>query len=122
MRRALAGIVPVAVLERRRKASLIRGPLVSLQRSEQAIRAIFEASVVGTMGFLDEKSLKDTLAVIGKGTTSKWWPAIIKAISLEFWLQGQRGILKDIPASSPEANALRRKHGAEGIRTGSAAR
>jgi asparagine synthase (glutamine-hydrolysing) len=103
MRRALVGIVPNEVLERRRKASLIRGPLVSLQRGQKAIEAIFDTSLVGAMGFVDQRCLKDTLAVINRGTAPKWWPAIIKAMSFEFWLQGQRGVLKDIPARVSEA-------------------
>jgi len=121
MRRALVSIVPNEVLERKRKASLIRGPLVSLQRGQKTIEAIFDTSLVGALGLVDPKCLKDTLAVISKGSTPKWWPAIIKAIAFEFWLQGQRDVLKDIPAGLSEAEALHRKHGANEIRTGSAA-
>jgi asparagine synthase (glutamine-hydrolysing) len=98
MRRALADIVPAEVLERPRKASLIRGPIVSLQRCQVTIRTLFEASIVGALGLVDEKCFKEALDIISKGTTPKWWPAVIKAINLEFWLQGQREILNGIPA------------------------
>lgn len=89
MRRALSGIVPTDVLERKRKASLIRGPLASLRRERQAIQAIFDASLIGVMGFVDVKCLKDTLGTICRGSTPQWWPAIINAVNYEFWLRRQ---------------------------------
>ena len=95
MRRALAGIVPTEILERRRKASLIRGPLLSLERSERNIQRIFEASRLGALGLVDERCLKDALAIICKGTALKWWAAVIKAINLELWLQEQMRGPKD---------------------------
>jgi asparagine synthase (glutamine-hydrolysing) len=89
MRRALRGVVPAEVLERPRKGSLIRGPLMSLQRSDAAIRSIFEGSVAGSMGLIDEGRLKIALTEIVKGTSPRWWPAVIKAMHLEFWLRMQ---------------------------------
>jgi asparagine synthase (glutamine-hydrolysing) len=122
MRRALVGIVPDQVLERRRKASLIRGPLVSLQRSEQAIRAIFDASLLRELGLIDATSINETLAVITRGTEPRWWPAILKATTLEFWLQRQTGTLKCVGAKRAECMPLlHRNCGAGEIRTGSTA-
>ena len=116
MRRALAGIVPTEVLERRRKASLIRGPLASIQREQQAIRSILDTSLIGVMGFVDGECLKDALVAICQGNSLQWWPAIINAMNYEFWLQRQRGIVNGIPLSLAEAQALHREHDANHIR------
>lgn len=95
MRRALQGIVPAEILERPRKGSLIRAPLLSIQRSEGVIQSIFEGSVVGTMGLINEGQLKIAIAEVAKGTWPRWWPAIIRAIQMEFWLRMQNGVLNE---------------------------
>jgi asparagine synthase (glutamine-hydrolysing) len=95
MRRALQGVVPAEILERPRKGSLIRAPLLSLQRSERAIQSIFEGSVAGAMGLIDEEQLKIAIAEVAKATSPRWWPAIIKAIQMEFWLRMQNGVLNE---------------------------
>jgi asparagine synthase (glutamine-hydrolysing) len=102
MRRALVGMVPIEVLERRRKASLIRGPLLSLRRGQSAIAALFLESSAEAMGFVDAECLRQTLAAINKGTTPKWWPAIISAANFEFWLAGKRNVLGGIPSRVPQ--------------------
>jgi asparagine synthase (glutamine-hydrolysing) len=95
MRRALRGIVPAEILERPRKGSLIRGPLLALHRSGAVIESIFDASVVGAIGFIDERKIKATIEMVARGTSPQWWPAVIKAINMEFWLQMQaRGSLE----------------------------
>jgi asparagine synthase (glutamine-hydrolysing) len=122
MRRALKEIVPADILERPRKGSLIRAPLIALQRSEAAIQAIFMGSVAGDMGLVDEKQLRIAVAEIAKGTSPRWWPAVIKAVQMEFWLQMQAGYLKDTRNCHSNLKSLRRDRGAEEIRASSAAR
>lgn len=122
MRRALRGIVPHEILERPRKGSLIRGPLLSLQRSEQVIQSIFDGSLIGAMGLIDERCLRTILAEVAKGTSPRWWPALIKAINMEFWLRAQPKILSDARSRPPILRDLRPDRGAEEIRAGSAVR
>ena len=122
MRRALQGIVPAEILERPRKGSLIRAPLLSLQRSERAIQSIFEGSVAGAMGLIDEEQLKIAIAEVAKATSPRWWPAIIKAIQMEFWLRMQNGVLNETQPRHPNLENFAPPSGAEEIRAGSAAR
>jgi asparagine synthase (glutamine-hydrolysing) len=121
MRRALKEIVPAEILERPRKGSLIRAPLIALQRSEAAIQNIFKGSVADSMGLIDEKQLRIALAEIAKGTSPRWWPAVIKAIQMEFWLQMQAGGLKET-LNCHSNKRLRPDRGAEEIRASGAAR
>jgi asparagine synthase (glutamine-hydrolysing) len=121
MRRALRGIVPAEILERARKGALIRGPLLSLQRSEAAIQSIFTGSVAGAMGLVDERQLRTTLAEVAKGTSPRWWPAVIKAIQMEFWLRMQAGISMEARNDRSISKSLRRNRDAEEIRVGGAA-
>ncbi|KAA6465262.1 hypothetical protein DYQ86_04780 [Acidobacteria bacterium AB60] len=122
MRRALRGIVPAAILERPRKGSLIRGPLVSLQRSQRAIQSIFEGSIAGAMGLIDERRFKAELVEVSKATSPRWWPAVIKAVQLEFWLRMQGGVSLGAPNRRSISESLRLDRGAENIRAGSAVR
>jgi|GEM_PF-6908751 Asparagine synthase (glutamine-hydrolyzing) len=122
MRRALRGIVPAEILERPRKGSLILGPLLSLQRSETAIQSIFSESLIGTLGLIDERRLKATLAGIAKGTSPRWWPALIKAINMEFWLRTQSGTLSLTSAHKSIPRHLRSNQSAKQIRAGSIVR
>jgi asparagine synthase (glutamine-hydrolysing) len=122
MRRALKEIVPAEVLERPRKGFLIRAPLIALQRSETAIQALFTGSVAGAMGFVDEKQLRVSMAEIAKGTSPRWSTAVIKAIQMELWLQMQTGALTETRNRHTILKTLRPDRGAEGIRSGGAAR
>jgi asparagine synthase (glutamine-hydrolysing) len=122
MRRALRGIVPAEILERPRKGSLVRGPLVALQRSEAVIRSIFEGSITGAMGLIDETRLKRALAEVAKGTSPRWWPALIKAINMEFWLRMQPGVLRETANGQSIETGLRRNRRAEEIRADGAVR
>jgi asparagine synthase (glutamine-hydrolysing) len=122
MRRALRGIVPAEILERPRKGSLIRGPLIAIQRSEAAIQSIFEGSITGAMGLIDERQLKVALADVAKGTSPRWWPALIKAINMEYWLGTQAGVLRETPHGRSIGTGLRRNRRAEEIRAGDAVR
>jgi asparagine synthase (glutamine-hydrolysing) len=121
MRRALQGIVPADILERPRKGSLIRGPLVSLQRSEPDIRAIFTKSLIGAMGLVDENQLKTTLSEIVKGTSPRWWPAVINAIQMEFWLRVQSEGFEEASTRGSIQRSLHLDRGADEIRASNAA-
>jgi hypothetical protein len=73
------------------------------------------------MGLIDEKQLRIALAEIAKGTSPRWWPAVIKAIQMEFWLQMQAGGLKET-LNCHSNKRLRPDRGAEEIRASGAAR
>jgi asparagine synthase (glutamine-hydrolysing) len=87
MRRALKGIVPKEILERRRKAFLARGPLTLLQNSEDRIRSLFANSLMEQFGFVDSAQLIAALASINRGETSINRTALMRTIGFELWMQ-----------------------------------
>lgn len=90
MRRALRGIVPTEILERRRKAFLSRGPLAAIQSAQRRLHALFETSMLEEYGWIDSKTLVDTLDRTVAGTTSFHRVWLMRTISLELWLRSRR--------------------------------
>jgi asparagine synthase (glutamine-hydrolysing) len=108
MRRALRGIVPTAVLERRRKAYAIRGPLYSLQRAPDHLHQLFVDSRLSQYGLIDPAMLLRSLNDLGNGVNVQWWPSLVRAVLLELWLQtpgaGHKRSNTDVAATSPNRN------------------
>jgi asparagine synthase (glutamine-hydrolysing) len=87
MRRALKGIVPEKVLERRRKGYVIRGPLSAIRHQRSEISALLSNALIGDRGFVDVATLQGVLAGSANGTETKWWQALVRSLSLEIWLR-----------------------------------
>lgn len=87
MRRALKGIVPEKVLERRRKGYVIRGPLSAIRYRRDEINALLSQALIGDRGFVDVTALQHVLAGSANGTETKWWQGLIRSLSLEIWLR-----------------------------------
>jgi asparagine synthase (glutamine-hydrolysing) len=86
MRRALKNIVPAEILERRRKANLIRGPINLIRREHDWLASRFRTMRCVEMGLVDPSSLPtvlDSVAIKGDPT---WWPYLMRLISFELWL------------------------------------
>jgi asparagine synthase (glutamine-hydrolysing) len=90
MRRALVNIVPQEILERRRKAFLIRGPMAMLQQQENSIRTLFVDSLAAQWGFIDANQFRTALDHTIRHSDPRWVLPIIKAISFEMWLRTDR--------------------------------
>jgi len=86
MRRSLVNIVPIEVLDRRRKASIIRGPLASIQREIQTLRALFDGSLTSQYGLLDPENLGSALDLAVSGSHPQYWPGLMKLALFELWL------------------------------------
>lgn len=86
MRRALAGIVPPEILERRRKAFAIRGPLRSLQQAGNTLERLFQKSRLAEMGLIDPHALSRHLGAVLAGTTTQWWPSLMTTALYESWV------------------------------------
>jgi asparagine synthase (glutamine-hydrolysing) len=101
MRRALAGIVPEQILERRRKAFVVRGPMSALSSSWPQISALTEHMISDTLGFVDRTAFLESLESARQGREE---PVVIilQALRLELWLRNAlgRGILS-IPGIVP---------------------
>jgi asparagine synthase (glutamine-hydrolysing) len=94
MRRALAGIVPAEILERRRKAYVNRGPRVAIAKEWPSLCSLSQNMVAAQLGIVDESSFRDALAKI---QNSDQVPMIrlMRTVSLEAWLRHLfgRGVL-----------------------------
>jgi asparagine synthase (glutamine-hydrolysing) len=87
MRRALKEIVPVEVLERRRKAHLVRGPIAAMQAFQATIESSIANSARSELGWVDPERLRQAVNRAIDGADPKWSMAIMRAISLELWLK-----------------------------------
>jgi asparagine synthase (glutamine-hydrolysing) len=90
MRRALRGIVPEEVLERRRKAYIIRGPLVCLERARNKILALFRRSLTAELGFIDDDAFRRAFESIARGEVTPWLHAALRTILFELWLRSRQ--------------------------------
>jgi asparagine synthase (glutamine-hydrolysing) len=87
MRRALRGIVPAEILERRRKAYQIRAPLMGLREASSNLRAVLgKNSLLAQHGFVEPKELLRQLDRIDRGDADHW-QAMVRAIALELWFR-----------------------------------
>ena len=87
MRRALAGIVPREILERKRKGFIVRSPLTVLQNSLAAIRALFTDSIVAANGWGAPKELHQAVERITSGQDTESWPAFLRLAAMEIFLR-----------------------------------
>ena len=86
MRRALRGIVPEQVMERRRKAVVSRAPLVHLRSARHVIEVLFSHSVAASYGLIDrDEFLRAFRAELGGDL--KWLGHLMRTIEIELWLQ-----------------------------------
>jgi asparagine synthase (glutamine-hydrolysing) len=86
MRRALKQTIPAEILERRRKAFVIR-PVLALRENNLAIRAMFERPVSAERGYIDRSRLLAAFQEFQTGTNiSSHW-SLSRAINLERWLR-----------------------------------
>lgn len=95
MRRALRGIVPSEILERRRKAFQSRAPLNALRQAQSKLESLFSDPVVAGAGYIALDPLRDEIGRVTQGE-AEWVQALLKTIALELWLR-----------SSSEAGNLR---------------
>ena len=93
MRRALVGIVPEEILERRRKAFQLGGPMRALRQNENALEALFAQSISADSGFIDAGLFKNALGHARAGDAAEW-QSVLRVIALELWLQSTSGMLK----------------------------
>jgi len=86
MRRALRGIVPQEILERRRKAFQIRGPMKAISSAQPKLEQLISHSLLAAMGFIDVDKFRAELSRTANGT-AQWYQAILRTIGYELWLR-----------------------------------
>jgi asparagine synthase (glutamine-hydrolysing) len=87
MRRALAGVVPSEIVERRQKAYLARRPLLVLKRARSDIERLFRDSLAAEQGFIDPRLFLKALDGVVTGGDSRQSFALMKTIGFEIWLR-----------------------------------
>jgi asparagine synthase (glutamine-hydrolysing) len=86
MRRALCGIVPVQVLERKRKAYVARGPLVAVSQNKARLISLMNGSKVKSLGYVDEDRLLSEITKVDSLPNYDWQSPLLSAIHFELWM------------------------------------
>jgi asparagine synthase (glutamine-hydrolysing) len=105
MRRALRNIVPKEILERRRKAFLMRGALASVQLGRDKIEALFKNSPGVARGFIRAEELHSALEVTAKGIDPRRWAGLSRAITFDLWLTASSEIKQAIQPTNDYTNS-----------------
>ncbi len=87
MRRALAGLVPEEILERKRKGFIARQPIAVLQNSTKAIQALFADPIAAANGWVDPQKLQKSVELITSGRDTESWPALLRLAAMEIFLR-----------------------------------
>jgi asparagine synthase (glutamine-hydrolysing) len=107
MRRALLGIVPNEVLNRKRKAFVARAPLTAICTEFSALLALAQNSISSSLGIVDGAAFAD---VLRKGRDGQQVPLIpvMRTVAIECWLRALRDSNVCVPVSSetPENTAF----------------
>jgi len=86
MRRALAGIVPDEVLNRRRKAFPSRRPMLSVSAETAKLRAAKQAFITSSFGIINESCLLETLEKSVRGEEVAI-VQLLRTLAVEYWLR-----------------------------------
>jgi asparagine synthase (glutamine-hydrolysing) len=87
MRRAMKHLVPSEILERRRKAFLLRTPLRFLRDNAESLKSLFARSPLSDFGLVDPAELNAALDTTLSFINPKWMPPLMRAILLDRWLR-----------------------------------
>lgn len=111
MRRALRDIVPAEILERKRKAYVVRGPLTALQAAGDQVKALLDDPRVVKYGYIDPLHLVRSMECIISGREVKEWVMLMKTVVLELWLKSHTRYLGPFKAAahSDVGHLLQRK-------------
>ena len=86
MRRSLAGIVPDELLNRKRKAFVVRGPVSVLSSLQAGRMGASDAMVLNSMKIVELLELSNALDAVRNGQEISTIP-ILRALSIESWLR-----------------------------------
>jgi asparagine synthase (glutamine-hydrolysing) len=103
MRRALAGLLPQEILNRKTKAVSARKVMTAVQVNWETLESILQAAVSSRLGFLDPTQLRECL-IKGKNGDAPQLVGMMRAIALELWLQDvvRRGLIRNICEAAPQ--------------------
>lgn len=87
LRRALRNIIPIEVLERRRKAYVVRGPLVILSGSRPQLDFLLSSSRLKRLDYLKEDCLQSAVADLNASSNPLHQHQLMRTIQLELWIR-----------------------------------
>ena len=87
MRSALVDIVPAQILERRRKAFLLKTPLAEVTSLAPRIISLVSGSVLVEQGYIERSTFQQSVADTISGRDLRWWALILRTINVETWLR-----------------------------------
>jgi asparagine synthase (glutamine-hydrolysing) len=110
MRRALVGVVPDQVLNRKRKAYVARAPLVAISMEWASLAEMTEHMVSSSLGIVDRKALSQALEGVRQDKEVPVIP-LTRTLCLESWLRSVNsfGASHSIPIVA-QAHALLNGH------------
>jgi len=109
MRRALVGIVPDELLNRKRKAYVARAPLVAISAEWTYFTEMTQRMVSSSLGIVEAKKFLEALqkARLGQEVSAV---TIMRTLGIESWLQGLRNYKLLSAAASQESGGAAVRH------------
>jgi asparagine synthase (glutamine-hydrolysing) len=106
MRRALKGIVPEEILQRKRKAFVIRSLVTTAESKYRILSAKHNPLAAGLLGVVNPKAFLESLRAAGQGKDVPLHP-LLRAVAIEEWLEtlSRRGLLR-----GPGVSAFAARH------------
>jgi asparagine synthase (glutamine-hydrolysing) len=107
MRRALSGIVPDAVLKRKRKAFVARSPRAAISNQWASLVAMSREMVSASLGLVDSRAFSQALEEARCGKHVAIVP-LLRTLEMESWLRDlrARGILGDEPRHASPGRSI----------------
>jgi asparagine synthase (glutamine-hydrolysing) len=107
LRRSLVGVVPEEILQRKRKAYVVRSALAAALSGWESLAATSPAMVSSAVGAVDQSSFLEALERTKRGHEVRI-AVLLRTIAIEFWLRGLEGrrVLRDRPQATPRDPSL----------------
>jgi asparagine synthase (glutamine-hydrolysing) len=95
MRRSLAGIVPDAILNRKRKAFVTRSPMTRILKERSNLAGVKQRMEVSSLNLIDAQAFRSVLDENSRGKETNI-VAVMRTLALEYWLRDvkDQGVLK----------------------------
>jgi asparagine synthase (glutamine-hydrolysing) len=87
MRRGLKDILPPEIQSRKTKVSAARWFSVALEKHWDKVEEALDGAIIGRLGYVNIDQLRVALLEVRYGKLPRYFPRLLKALSLELWLR-----------------------------------
>jgi asparagine synthase (glutamine-hydrolysing) len=110
MRRALAGIVPEEILNRRRKAFVTRSPMTVISNEYAGLISMSQDMISASLGIVDAKAFCESAQKARQGQAIRI-VVMMRTLALESWLRtiGAQGLLRRTPSKIAHRSTAERE-------------